>query len=102
MLSLLVRKQMAEIFRSYFYNPKTNKNRAKGAVIAYIVLFVLLMVGVLGGIFAFLAYSICGPFLAVDMGWLYFVLMTLLAVFLGTFGSVRCGRSWPPGCWAYT
>lgn len=88
MLSLLVRKQMAEIFRSYFYNPKTNKKRAKGAVIAYIVLFVLLMVGVLGGIFAFLAYSICAPFLAVDMGWLYFVLMTLLAVFLGTFGSV--------------
>ena len=29
MLSLLVRKQMAEIFRSYFYNPKTNKKRAK-------------------------------------------------------------------------
>ena len=88
MLSLLVRKQLTEIFRSYFYNPKTNKKRSKGAIAAYIILFALLMVGLLGGMFAFLAYSICGPFLAVGMDWLYFALMTLIAVLLGTFGSV--------------
>lgn len=26
MLKLLVKKQLMEIFRNYFYNPKTNKN----------------------------------------------------------------------------
>ena len=33
MLKLLVKKQLMEIFRNYFYNPKTNKKRSTGAVI---------------------------------------------------------------------
>ena len=38
MLKTLLKKQMAEIFRNYFYDPKKNKMRSKGATIAYIVL----------------------------------------------------------------
>ena len=55
MLKQLVKKQMAEIFRSYLYDAKKNKKRSKGAFILYFALFALLMVGVLGGMFAFVA-----------------------------------------------
>ena len=88
MLKTLLHKQLLEIFRSYFYNPKTNKARSKGAVAAYMVLFVVLMVGILGGMFGFLAYAICRPLAEAGMGWLYYLLFTLMAVFLGVFGSV--------------
>ena len=43
MLSVLLKKQLTEIFRNYFYNPKTNKARSKAAVAAYIVLFAVLL-----------------------------------------------------------
>ena len=61
MLKVLVKKQLIEIFRSYFYNAKKNKAYSKGATAAYVVLFVMLMVGVLGGIFTGMALMICKP-----------------------------------------
>lgn len=88
MLKTLLKKQMAEIFRNYFYDPKKNKMRSKGATIAYIALYALLMVGLLGGIFALMAVGLCGPLVEASMGWLYYLLMGLIAVLLGTFGSV--------------
>ena len=88
MLKTLLKKQMAEIFRNYFYDPKKNKMRSRGATIAYMALYALLMVGLLGGIFALMAVGLCGPLVESGMGWLYYLLMGLIAVFLGTFGSV--------------
>ena len=88
MLKTLLKKQMAEIFRNYFYDPKKNKMRSKGATIAYIALYALLMVGLLGGIFALMAVGLCGPLVEAGMDWLYYLLIGLIAVFLGTFGSV--------------
>ena len=79
MLSVLLKKQLTEIFRNYFYNPKTNKARSKAAVAAYIVLFAVLMVVILGGMFTVLSAG---------LDWLYFALMALLATLLGAFGSV--------------
>ena len=66
MLKVLLQKQLAEIFRTYFYNAKTNKARSKGATIAYLAGFALLMVGLLGGIFAYLSVSLCGALSAVE------------------------------------
>lgn len=91
MLKTLLKKQMAEIFRNYFYDPKKNKMRSRGATIAYIVLYALLMVGLLGGIFALMAVGLCGPLVEGGMDWLYYLLVGLIAVFLGTFGSVGAG-----------
>lgn len=54
MLKTLLKKQMAEIFRNYFYDPKKNKMRSRGATAMYIALYVLLMAGMLGGMFALL------------------------------------------------
>lgn len=88
MLKILVKKQLAEIFRSYFYNPKKNKARSKAAVIAYMVLFAVLMIGVLGGMFTFLSYTICASLSAAGTDWLYFTIMGLIAILLGAFGSV--------------
>ncbi|MEE1330237.1 MAG: hypothetical protein U0K18_03415 [Acutalibacteraceae bacterium] len=88
MIKILLKKQLTEIFRSYYYDAKKNKARSKLATAAYIGLFVLLMAGVLGGIFTFLSLAICTPFSAVGMDWLYFAIMGLIAVLLGVFGSV--------------
>ena len=88
MLKVLVKKEMAELFRSYFYNAKKNKARSKGATAAYFVLFALLMAGILGGMFAVLAKTLCAPLHAAGVDWLYFAMMGLIAVLLGAFGSV--------------
>ena len=88
MLKTLLKKQMAEIFRNYFYDPKKNKMRSKGATIAYIALYALLMVGLLGGMFALMAVGLCGTLVEAGMDWLYYLLIGLIAVLLGTFGSV--------------
>ena len=88
MVKTLLKKQIGEIFRSYFYDAKKNKPRSKASTILFIAFFVLLMVGVMGGMFTLLSYAICGAFVAADMGWMYFCIMGLLAVLLGAFGSV--------------
>ena len=93
MLKTLVKKQLMEIFRSYFYNAKTNKKRSTAGIIAYILLFAALMIG-LGGMFTGLSVSLCVPLTQAGMGWLYFALMSLLAIFLGAFGSVFNTFSW--------
>ena len=85
MLKTLLKKQMLEIFRSYFYDSKKNKQRSKASTIFYLLLFVLIMVGMMSGMFSLLAYALCGPLQSVGTGWLYFTLMGLLAVFLGAF-----------------
>lgn len=88
MLSVLLKKQMTEIFRGYFYDTKKNKSRSKVGTAAYLLLFVGIMVGLLGGMFTFLSLSMCGALAAAGMDWLYFVIMGLLSVLLGVFGSV--------------
>lgn len=88
MLRLLLKKQLAEIFRSYFYNPKKNTVRSRGATVGMLALFALLMVVILGGMFAFFAVLVCDTLIAAGLDWLYFTLFSMVAVLLGTFGSV--------------
>ena len=88
MLKILVKKQLGDIFRSYTYDAKKNRARSKEATIGFTVLFVVLMVGVLGGLFTLLSLAMCKSMAQVGMSWLYFTIMTLLAAFLGIFGSV--------------
>lgn len=88
MLKTLLHKQMTEIFRSYVYDAKKNRKRSKAATIGLIVLYVLLMVGLMGGIFTFLSLVLCGQLAELGLSWMYFALMGLIAVFLGAFGSV--------------
>ena len=88
MLKTLVKKQLMEIFRSYFYNAKTNQKRSKSAVVGYIVLFAFVMIVIIGGMFTVMSIALCAPLAQVGMSWLYFAIMSLMATFLGAFGSV--------------
>ncbi len=88
MLKVLLKKQLAEVFRSYFYDAKKNRMRSKAAIAGWIIFFIVIMVGVLGGMFTFLSFSLCGGLNMVGMGWLYFLLMGMIAIVLGAFGSV--------------
>ena len=88
MTGILLKKQLYETLRSYFYDAKKNKPRSKAATIGFFVLYAVLMVGILGGMFAALGIVLCLPLTAGGYGWLYFTLVSVLAVLLGVFGSV--------------
>ena len=88
MVKLLIKKQLREIFRSWFVNQKTNQRRSKAGIIGFALLFVVLMVVVLGGMFTALSFSLAPPLSAAGVGWLHFSILSLIAVVLGVFGSV--------------
>ncbi len=87
MLTLLIKKQLMEIFKGYFYDAKNNKKRARNKTILWFVFYGLLMVVVLGGIFTLLAVSLCSGLAAAGADWLYWLIMIGMTLLLGTFGS---------------
>ena len=117
MLKTLLKKQLLEINRGFFYDQKKGKRRSRASSTAMIIAYILLMVGILGGMFTFLASQLCTPLVQAGMGWLYFTLCSLVAVALGVFGSVfntyaalylakdndlLLSLPSPRGCWACT
>ena len=88
MLKILLKKQLLEINRGFFYDQKKGRRRSRASSAAMIIAYILLMVGILGGMFTFLASQLCTPLVQAGMGWLYFTLCSLVAVALGVFGSV--------------
>lgn len=88
MLKVLLKKQLYEVFKGYFYNAKKNEMRSKGGTVGYILLFVLIMVVFLGGTFTTMSLGICFGLTSAGMDWLYFLLMAMVAIALGAFGSV--------------
>lgn len=87
MIKVLLKKQLAEIFKAYFFDIKKNKARSKASIIMYFALFVFLMVGIMGFMFGALSFAL-SPILTMGFGWLYYAIFSLLAVLLGVFGSV--------------
>lgn len=85
---IIAEKQLSEIFRSYFYDAKKNKPRSKASTVSLIVLYVLLMVGVIGGMFTLFSIGLCAPLHEAGLDWLYFTLFALVGVLMGVFGSV--------------
>lgn len=88
MLKTLLRKQMTEIFRTYFYDARKSKPRSKASTIFLFVMFGVLMIGVLGTMFTLLSVFLCAPLTEARLAWMYFTVMALLAILLGAFGSV--------------
>ncbi|MBO4887157.1 MAG: hypothetical protein J5589_02430 [Firmicutes bacterium] len=88
MLKFLIKKQLLEVFRGYFYDAKKNRMRSKVQVALWIVFFIVLMVGMMGGLFTAMALSLCEGLNAAGVGWLYYTLMGFVAIVLGAFGSV--------------
>jgi len=88
MLRILLKKQLTEVFRSYFYDQKSNKARSKVATIAWFIFYGIIMLGVLGGVFSFLSISLCEGMASAGVDWFYFSIMGLVAILMGAFGSV--------------
>ena len=88
MLKVLLKKQMTEMFRGLFYDQKKKAARSRGSTVIWILLYVFLFAGVLGGTFAAASFTLCGPLTDAGAGWLYFAVMSLIALMLGVFGSV--------------
>ena len=87
MLKTLVKKQIAEIFKSYFVNQKTGKARKKSASIGLFILFFFLM--------AFLCVMFFGMGMMLSdilkipgFEWLFFAIMGIIAILFGLLGSV--------------
>ena len=87
MLNTLIKKQYQEYFRSYFVNPKTQKRRSKLGIAGMFVLFAVIML-FLAAMFFGMSFLVGDQLLASGLDWLYFVLMGIMAILLGTFGSV--------------
>ena len=88
MVKILLKKQLYEINQSFFYNRKKGTARSKASSIIFIAFFVLLMLVVLGGIFGGLSVLLGKSLISADLGWMYYCIMTGIAIMLGVFGSV--------------
>ena len=88
MFKTLLKKQFTDIFQSFFINKKNGEAKSRNKTVSSIVFFVILMVVVMGGIFFSFAYSLCGPLTGQGLDWMYFMLISITSVSLGSFGSV--------------
>lgn len=87
MLKALIKKQLLELFQSYFVDRKTGKAKSKGGTAWMFVLFAFLMIALSFAFFA-MASGLGAVLLGGDRNWLFFALMGLLSIVLGVFGSV--------------
>ena len=87
MIKVLLKKQLTEIFKAYFFDMKKNKARSKASTVLYFLLFAFLMLFIMGATFGALAFSL-SPIISMGFGWLYYLFLSLIAVLLGVFGSV--------------
>lgn len=87
MLKALMKKQLLELNSFYFQSRKTGKRRTRMGTLAFAALYLVLFI-YLGVIFFFMANGLIEPVQAIGEDWLFFCVMGLLAVLLGTFGSV--------------
>jgi len=88
MLKILIKKQLYDLFRSFFYDQKKNEGRSKLRIAFSIGMYAVIIVGVLGSIFTGMCIMLCEPLVEVGLDWLYFAMTSLVALFLGVFGSV--------------
>ena len=87
MFKALLQKQLLELNQSFFQNKKTGKRRSATSAVISIILFAVLIVAVIGGMFFILAQSM-SPLITGGFGWLYITILSLLSIVFGVFGSV--------------
>lgn len=86
MIRALFKKQMMESFSWLYFSRKTGKKRGAGGIAAYTCMY-LVIFGMLGSLFYTMAEALCRPLSEVGLGWLYFAIVSLVAVIFGVFGS---------------
>ena len=80
---LLIKKQLMEIFRAYFYNEKKQEQRSMSATIGMFVLFFVLMFLFLGGMFYALCSLILPSIVQLHIEWMFFEWMGLWTLVMG-------------------
>ena len=86
MIKLLIKIRLKEIFSSFVI--RNNKKKQSPAILALIAFLMLYLVVVFLGMFGFLFYSVCVPFVEIGQGYLYFSFAALMGFFLCFIGSV--------------
>lgn len=84
MIKLLLKKQMAELGAGLLYSKKAGTKRSVLQVIGFALLFLLVFAS-FSYVFFMLADSLISPFVQMDMGWLAFSLMGMIATAIGVF-----------------
>lgn len=88
MLKILLKKQMTEAFRGFFYDAKNNRARSHNVTAIFILLYAFVLIGMVGGGLAFFGVQLAPAMASVDLLWFYDALFAMLALGLGVFGSV--------------
>lgn len=87
MQKALIKKQIIELFHTYYIDKKTGKKKKKSSFVMFIF-FMILVFGGLGIVFLYMGNSFAQIIIGGELNWLYFALMGLIAIALGVFGSV--------------
>lgn len=87
MFKTLLKKQFLELNAFYFQDKRTGKHRSPVGVLLFVLLF-LFVFATVAGMFFLLGSMLAPVMSALELGWLYFALMGLIALFFGVFGSV--------------
>lgn len=87
MMKALLKKQMLEAFSWLYFDRKKGSQRNKSGILLYTALYCVLF-GILGVVFYQMANALGGSLCGIGFGWLYFSMVSLVAVVLGVFGSI--------------
>lgn len=87
MLKTLIKKQLLELFQTYYIDKKSGKAKSRTKLVFFLILMAVLFIG-LGAAFYFMSAGIGSLVIGTELSWLYFALTGLIAIALGVFGSV--------------
>lgn len=87
MFKILLKKQISELFSGMLRKNSLDKKGSSKGLILYVGLYLYLF-GMFGWVFWQMASSLCEPLCEMELGWLYFAMLGLIATTLGVVGSV--------------
>ena len=87
MFVTLLRKQFLELYKFIFQNKKTGERRSKKSIISGALGFGLLML-LIAMAFVGAGVGIISSLHPVGLDWMYFLMMIIMSILLGAFGSV--------------
>lgn len=87
MVKALFKKQLLEANTFFFQNKKTGSRKSKSRIILTIVGFSVLMLFLMLCFFG-VASALGSVFLATELRWIFFAIMGLISILLGSFGSI--------------
>ena len=87
MLKTLVRKQLFELNRGIYIDKKGRSRSKTSSLFVFLAIYVLLFLITIGGSFTAVSILLAKPLATAGYGWLYYLVMTGIALVLGIFSS---------------